>query len=87
MLAVDVHRMHIDDVRMAELARLTDLLAQQLEVRGVQLLLQDLDGEPPAGHLLIGDQVHHPHPPFTQLALDAVAAADQLTERQPHRVG
>ena len=68
-------------------SRLTDLLAQQREVRGLQLLLQDLDGEPLAAQLLIGDQVHHPHPPFTELALDAVAAANQLTERQPHRVG
>jgi hypothetical protein len=42
---------------------------------------------PLAGYLLIGDQVHHPHPPFTELALDAVAAAEQLTDRQPHRAG
>src|SRR5215469_12399182 len=53
----------------------------------MQLLLQDLDGETLAGHLLIGRQVHHAHTALTELALDAVAAAEQLTDRQPHRVG
>jgi len=47
----------------------------------VQLLLQHLDGEPLAGYLLIGGEVHHPHPSLTELALDAVAAAKQLTDR------
>ena len=79
--------MHIDDVRMAELACLADLLAQRRESLGVQLLLQNLDGKPFAGHLLIGRQIHHPHPALTELSLDAVAAADQLTGHQPHRAG
>jgi len=49
--------------------------------------LQDLDGEPLTGYLLIGGQVHHAHPPFTELTLDAVSAAQQLTDCQPNRVG
>ena len=53
----------------------------------MQLLLQDLDGEPLTGYLLIGGQVHHAHPPFTELTLDAVSAAQQLTDCQPNRVG
>jgi hypothetical protein len=84
-LAVHVHGMQIDDIRMAELARLANLLAQQCQSLGVQLPLQYLDGESLAGHLLIGGQVHHAHSPLTELAFDAVAPAKQLTGGQPRR--
>src|ERR1700752_97362 len=77
--------MHIDDVLMAQLAGLAYLLAQRRESLGAQFLLQDLDGKSLAGHLLIGDQVHDPHSAFTELALDTVAAPEQLTRCQAHR--
>ena len=53
-------------------------IAQQRQGIGSKSLLQDLDREPLAGYLLIGSQVYHPHSPLTELALDAVATAEQL---------
>src|SRR5437762_7810559 len=75
--------MHIDDIRMAEFSGLAHLLAQQLERLGVNGFLQDLDRKGLADHLFIGREVHHPHPTLTELALDAVAAGEPLTDRQP----
>jgi hypothetical protein len=62
------------------------LLDGSLGPRG-QLFLQDPDGEPLAGYLLIGGKEYHPHVPLAELAIDAVAAAEELTGREPHRVG
>ena len=76
--------MDVDDVRMAQLACLADLLTQLRERRGLQPVLEDLDGEPVAAHLLVGGQIHDPHPALAELALDAVTAAQQPTRWQPH---
>jgi hypothetical protein len=63
---------------MAELSRLVHLLAQQRERLGLEARLQDLDCKLLARDLLIADQVHHSHAALAELALDAVAAPEQL---------
>src|SRR4029077_7567402 len=68
--AVDVHRVHVDDVRMAERARLADLLSKQGERFGPQTRLQDLDRKHLTWDLLIPSQIYDSHPTLAELALD-----------------